>query len=494
MENKSKKTKSIIGIALIILIGMVVWSMIDTRSKWKHQELGIAEYGQGNYKNAIKHFTSGIASNPGNASLYNNRGLAYFKLKEYKKALSDYDKALELNTDFAVAYCNRGLAHFKSTSVPGTTEKDQIYNKAIIDFTKAIALDPKQIVDAYYNRGLTYNQSIHYYRKPFTDEVEGTYQKALSDFDRTLALDPGYALAFAGKGNAYYRHGDWNTAEEEYNKAIELKDKIVEKWGKNSLAGVFSSRARNYIALNELEKSGSDYEKVLELDPRSTAPSGHGASVWFQLKNYDKLIEAYNKIIDLIENDSEFKNFSGIGRSYAGRAKTYYLLGQYDKAIADYHKALSSGSAEGHGYSITEVHRYLGKTYLSTGKRQAAENELEKAIKLYGDKTDSKIKRVASGGYTGRGACWIDLEEYENAISDFENTLALNTPFDAQKDRGYAEAHKNLGLVYWKMGQMEKANEYLNKAAGLFEDSGKKYQAKELKEALKTGDVKDLFS
>ncbi len=110
-------------------------------------------------------------------------------------------------------------------------------------------------------------------------------------------------------------------------------------------------------------------------------------------------------MIDLIENDPEFKNYSGTGRSYAGRAKVYYMLGRYDKATADSQKALSSGSAEGHGYSIVEVYRYLGKIYLKTGKRQEAEKELKEAIKLYADKTGSKIKRVAAGGYTGRGLC-----------------------------------------------------------------------------------------
>jgi len=193
-------------------------------------------------------------------------------------------------------------------------------------------------------------------------------------------------------------------------------------------------------------------------------------------------------------NDPEFKDYSGTGRSYAGRAKAYYMLGRYDKAIADSKKVLASGSHEGHGYNIPEVHRYLGKSYLKAGKKQEAENELKKAIRLYGDKTGSKIKRVASGGYTGRGLCWLDLAQYDLAISDFEDALALNTPFDAKKDRGCAEAHKNLGLVYWNMGESEKANECLKKAIDLFEEGGKKYQAEDLKDALKTGNVEGLLT
>lgn len=490
MENKSKKTRNMIGIVLVILIGLVVWSIVNTQSKWKYEKLGLAEYGKGNYKEAIKYFTLGIESVPGNPCLYNNRGLAYYKLKDYKKAVLDYSKAIELKPDFAAAYFNRGLAYFKSARAPGAGDRDKIYNKAILDFTKAIELDPKHMVDAWYNRGLCLNQSVHYHKKPFTRQVEDTYRKALADFDKTLELDPDFALAFAGKGNAYYRHGDWDKADAEYAKAIKLKDEIAKRWGNKALAGVFASRGRNYLAMNELERAASDYDEALELDPKSTTSIGHGAAVYNMLKNYNKVVELNTRMIDLIENDPDFKDYARrIGRYYAGRAKAYYLLGHYNKAMADYQKALTSGGAEGHGYSYAEIHRYLGKIYLKTGRREEAETELRKAVRLYADKTGSKIKRVAAGGYTGRGFCWLDLEEYDRAISDFKRALSLYTP----EDKGYAEAHKNLGLVYWKMGKSEKANEYFKKAIKLFEEGGRKYSAKELRDALRTGDVKGLL-
>jgi len=495
MGNKSKNMRNLIGIALVILIGLIVWSMINTQATWKFEKLGLVEYEKGNYQDAGEYYDLGIESDPGNASLYNNRGLVYFKLKEYKNALSDYNKAIILKPDFAAAYCNRGLTYFKSARVPGVKDRKEVFNKAIMDFSKAIDLDPTS-ADAHYNRGISRNQFYIHRSKPFKKDKdsEDKYRKALADFDKALEIDPGFVLAFAGKGNAYYRYGNWNEAAAEYTKAIKLKDKIMEKWGRKALAGVFASSGRNYLALNELEKSGSDYEKVLELDPRSTAPSGHGAGVWFKLKNYDKLVEAYSNIINLIENDPEFKDYSGTGRSYAGRAKAYYLLGQYDNAIADSKKALASGSHEGHGYAIVEVHRYLGKTYHKTGKRKEAEKEFKQAIELYADKTGSKIKRLAISGYTGRGLCYLDIKEYDRAISDFEKVIELNTPYEQGKSRGYAEAQKNLGLVYWKMGNREKGNEYLKKAIDLFEKGGKKYSVKELMEALKTGDVSKLLT
>lgn len=487
MGNKSKKDRNMIGIVLVILIGVVVWSIIGTQEKWKYGKLGLVEYEKGNYQGAVEYYDLGLQFDSGNASLYNNRGLVYFKLKEYKKALSDYNKAIILKPDFAVAYLNRGLVYFKNAHAP----------KAIHDFTKAIELNPK-LEDAYYNRGVSYNQSFHhvfYIRKPFASEDEDAFQRAIADFDKVLELEPGYALAFAGKGNAYYRHGDCDEAAAKFTKAIKLKDEIAKRWGNKALAGVYASSGRNYAGLNELDKAASHLEKAVELDPKNIHPIDHGAWVYGNLKNYNKVVEFWSKVIHLIENDPDFKDYaSGPGPAYKNRAKAYYLLGRYDKAKADYQKALASVSSEGHGYSDADVHRYLGKIYLKTGKGQDAKKELNKAIALYTDKTGSKIKDVAASGHNGRGLCYFHLGEHDRAIPDFGKAIALNAPSYPEKcPRIYAKALKNLGLVYWKMGKREKANEYFKKAMKLFEERNEEHYVKELRAALKIGDVSELL-
>ena len=252
----------------------------------------------------------------------------------------------------------------------------------------------------------------------------------------------------------------------------------------------------------EFEKSVDCFEKALEVDPKCLLAIDFGTFVYAMLRNYSKTDEFNGKMINLIENDPEFKKAyvhadyaRGTGKWYAGRAKAYYLLGQYHIAIADFQKALISAGAEKpkHGI-IAEVHRYLGKIYLKTGKGQDAKKELNKAITLYTRKTGSKIMEVAASGYNGRGLCCLDIGEYDRAISNFEKVIALNAPSYPEKcPRSYAKAHKNLGLVYWKMGESERSNEYLKKALKLFEERGEEYYAKELREALKTGDVAGLL-
>jgi tetratricopeptide (TPR) repeat protein len=96
------------------------------------------------------------------------------------------------------AYYNLGLAYQKKGEV----------DRAIADYTKAIAIDQKYS-NAYNNRGLAY------YRKSEVD-------RAIADYDKAIAIDPKYAYAYNGRGAAYQKKGEVDRAIADYRKALEI--------------------------------------------------------------------------------------------------------------------------------------------------------------------------------------------------------------------------------------------------------------------------------
>jgi tetratricopeptide (TPR) repeat protein len=62
---------------------------------------GIDFYKKNNYRNAIREFSKAITLAPGEAKIYNYRGLAYFNDGQRDKAIADYKKASELEPDNA---------------------------------------------------------------------------------------------------------------------------------------------------------------------------------------------------------------------------------------------------------------------------------------------------------------------------------------------------------------------------------------------------------
>jgi tetratricopeptide (TPR) repeat protein len=114
------------------------------------------------------------------------------------------------------------------------------YDRAIEYYAKAIEKDPEN-VDAYYNRGTAYCEFFHHYdklpRQPYVEaglgDEEEAFQNAMADFNQSLELDPDYALAYFGKGNAYYLYVDSYTDRAtkvipEYQKALERKNWILD--------------------------------------------------------------------------------------------------------------------------------------------------------------------------------------------------------------------------------------------------------------------------
>ena len=80
------------------------------------------------------------------AEEYKNQGNAKYDLQDYRGAILDYNKAIELDPTNVKAYNNRGMAKANANL--------QDYRGAILDFTKAIELDPTTDAIPYYNRGL----------------------------------------------------------------------------------------------------------------------------------------------------------------------------------------------------------------------------------------------------------------------------------------------------------------------------------------------------
>ena len=67
----------------------------------KFKALGNTAFQEGNFYEAIEHFTKAIELNPSDHIFYSNRSGAYASLKQYSKALEDAEKCVELKSDWA---------------------------------------------------------------------------------------------------------------------------------------------------------------------------------------------------------------------------------------------------------------------------------------------------------------------------------------------------------------------------------------------------------
>lgn len=132
---------------------------------------------------------------------YLDDGIFDFYDGKFKSAIEKFNKSIELNNEMSVSYFYRGAAYHSIEE----------YDDAILDYTKALSLDPK-MTDAYYNRA-----RILLSRK---DIDNPDINRAISDLNKALELDENFADALYSMAAAYKKLGD-------YHKTLEYLEKLL---------------------------------------------------------------------------------------------------------------------------------------------------------------------------------------------------------------------------------------------------------------------------
>jgi tetratricopeptide (TPR) repeat protein len=131
-------------------------------------------------------------------------------------------------------------------------------------------------------------------------------------------------------------------------------------------------------------------------------------------------------------------------RPYINRGFAYTSLGQLDKAIEDYSKAIEINP------NFTDSYYNRGLAYMNSGQPEKAMADYSKAL---------EIEPTYGKAYSSRGVVYFNLRQWDQAIADYSK--AIDT------DPKYADAYYNRGIVYNNLGQLDKAISDYSKAIEL---------------------------
>lgn len=185
------------------------------------------------YDKALIDFNNYLNINKSDSKIYSNRGNIFGLKGEFEKSLADYSAALKLDSINNVeAYLNRAI----------TLSMMKKYDLALIDYNKAILIDPKS-VSIYSNRAYVYLET-------------NQFDKAISDYTYVLAnVEPTDNVYFY-RGLAHFKKGDFVNAINDNSKAIELNPKN---------GGAYFNRSVSYKSIKKYKESLSDALKAKDL-------------------------------------------------------------------------------------------------------------------------------------------------------------------------------------------------------------------------------------
>jgi len=118
--------------------------------------------------------------------------------------------------------------------------KKQMYDQAIVEFTKVIKINPNDCAEAYVHRGLAYVR-------------KSDLAQAVSDYSMAIRIKADYVKAYVFRGRAYGAMGDFERAFSEYKKAMGIDPNNGE---------IFYNRAKTFFLKKDYDKCWEDVHKA----------------------------------------------------------------------------------------------------------------------------------------------------------------------------------------------------------------------------------------
>lgn len=227
-----------------------------------------------------------------------------------------------------------------------------------------------------------------------------------------------------------------------------------------------------YWNLGEYDKALEYYNKDLEIQKEvfgekhnDTAGSYTGIGlVYKDLGDYDEALKLYNKALE-INKVVLGENHPDTAASYNNIGIVYDELGDYDKALEYYFKGLEiKKNVLGENHSDTaSSYNNIGNIYSRLGDYDKALEYYIKAWEIKKDVLGENHPDTASS-YNNIGAVYYYLDDYDKALEYYNKALEIRKAVLGENHPDTAMSYNNIGLVYSILEDYDKALEYFNKA------------------------------
>lgn len=164
---------------------------------------------------------------------------------------------------------------------------------------------------------------------------QGNYPQAIDSYDNCISLAPNVSETYFLRGNAKAELTNLPDALEDYNFAIQNKDRPFLNLSPNSriifnpiLPLIYFNRGNIKAEMNDYEGALADYDEALRLGPEDRNKFFNRANIKVILQNFDNAIDDYNDAIRLGSP------------AHFNKANTLVILGRFEEALEYYEHAV----------------------------------------------------------------------------------------------------------------------------------------------------------
>jgi len=330
--------------------------------------------------------------------------------------------------------------------------------EAIPAYQKAIEIEPRS---TYYNNlGDTFSALLD-------------FEPAIEAYRQAIELDRTYAWPYHGLAVIHSEQGEYESALNLYEQAIERHTRDVDQ------AASWDGLGDIHVELGRYDKAIEAYRQAITLNPNEALTWYSLGNVYSVLERYDEAIEPYRRAIEL--DPAYAWSYHNLGLVYEQRGDLAPAMILFQQAIErqqrDSARARSWNSL-GDVYSALErnqeaIEAYqqaieldldfaapwnsLGREYSLTGQNEAAINAYQQVIELTPDEV---LPWYSLGNAFGSS------QRYDEAMAAYRRAIELG-PEEAWP-------YNNLGFVYQKLGRFDQATDLYRQALERHEDGHSK--------------------
>jgi tetratricopeptide (TPR) repeat protein/O-antigen ligase len=320
-------------------------------------------------------------------------------MADKKGSLDDANKSLLKAKEYFSRY-NSNISALLARNY--TLQKN--YDRAIEEYQETFRAHPYN-TSAILNTGYCYLQLKRY------DEAEKYFKWAIE-------IMPTFAQAYNDLGIIYFSKQQYDAAIVQYKKALEINKNYSEPY--INLGNLYRTQKKPDLAIRE-------YEAALRINESLPETRQWLSGLYMERGQYAKAQEVLKPLLQIPAKTT--------AESYILQGNIYQKQRQYEKAIAEYGKALKLKP------NNPLIYHNIGLAYFYLQNHALAEEYFKKAL---------TFKPAIAESNSMLGQIYLLKEDARSALFYFESAVRLNLQLK--------EAHFSIGAIYLRLGDYDRAS------------------------------------
>uniref|UniRef100_A0A8C6WF07 DnaJ homolog subfamily C member 3 n=1 Tax=Neogobius melanostomus TaxID=47308 RepID=A0A8C6WF07_9GOBI len=332
-----------------------------------HMEMGKKLLAAGQLADALSHFHAAVDGDPKNYLAYYRRATVYLALGRSKSALPDLTKVIELKPDFTSARLQRGNLLLKHGKL----------DEAESDFKTVLKSNP-------------------------SDKEESEAQSQLKKSNEIQRL--------IAEAHRSFKNKDYVTAASQLDTIIETC-----VWDASSR----EMRAECFIQMGEMWKAATDLKAASKLKSDNTQAFYKLSTIYYNLGDHELSLNEVRECLKLDPDHkpcySHYKQVKKLNKQIQS-AEELLKEQRYEEAVSKY-EAVMKTEPNVHHFTLLAQQRICHALVQQSQQSSRAVTVCTQVLQSEPDNVD---------GLKDRAEAYIQEQQYEEAIKDFESAAKLN--------------------------------------------------------------------